>query len=278
MTMAGEDWSGRVGQSWATQWERTDRTFAPLTERLVATAVAQFPVGSDRQMRALDIGCGAGETALALADARPDIDVTGLDLSEDLVAVAQSRAEGRFNCRFVAGDASAWTGETPFDAALSRHGVMFFADPVAAFTHLRELMAPGAPLVFSCFRDRALNPWSSIALSLLPTPPPPSDPHAPGPFAFADPARVAAILEAAGWRDVEPTEVDYRYVAGAGDDPVEDAISLFSRIGPAAPLIAALSDEERAAFKVRFAEVLSSHARNGEVGFPAAAWLWQARA
>lgn len=252
MTMAGEDWSGRVGQSWATQWERTDRTFAPLTEQLVATAVARFPVGSDRQMRALDIGCGAGETAFALADARPDIDVTGLDLSEDLVAVAETRREGRINCRFVAGDASSWQSGMAFDAALSRHGVMFFADPVAAFAHLRELMIPGAPLVFSCFRDRSLNPWAGIALGLLPMAPP-SDPQAPGPFAFADPARVAAILEGAGWHDVEPAEVDYRYVAGAGDDPVADAISLFSRIGPAAPLIAALADEERAAFKVRFA-------------------------
>ncbi len=278
MTMAGEDWSGRVGQSWATAWERTDRTFAPLTEKLVATAVAQFPAGSDRQVRALDIGCGAGEISLALADARPDIDVTGLDLSEDLVATAGTRLEGRFNCSFVQGDASAWQGEALFDAALSRHGVMFFDDPVAAFTHLRALMTPGAPLVFSCFRDRSQNPWSSVALALLPSPPPAADPHAPGPFAFADPARVAAILEGAGWRDVEPVEFDYRYVAGVGEDPVAEAIVLFSRIGPAAPLIAALSDDERAAFKVRFAEVLAGHIEGDTVGFPAAAWIWQARA
>lgn len=278
MTMAGEDWSGRVGRNWAAQWERTDRTFAPLTERLVATAVAQFPLGSQRQMRVLDVGCGAGETAIALADARPDIDVTGLDLSADLVAVAETRREGRVNCRFVAGDASSWQGDMAFDAALSRHGVMFFADPVAAFTHLRGLMMPGAPLVFSCFRDRSLNPWAGIALGLLPAPPPPSDPHAPGPFAFADPARVAAILEGAGWRDVEPVEVDYRYVAGAGDDPVREAMALFARIGPAAPLIAALGGDDRAAFDARFAEVLFDHVDGGEVSLPAAAWLWHARA
>lgn len=277
MTHTGDDWRGRVGHSWATEWQRTDRSFAELTARLVATAVMQFPVGAGRQLRVLDIGCGAGETALALADARRDLDVTGLDLSEELVAVAQTRLDGRVNCRFVQGDATTWQGDAPFDAALSRHGVMFFPDPVAAFTHLRALMAPGAPLMFSCFRDRAENKWASEASRMLATPPP-ADPHAPGPFAFADRDRVTSILTSSGWNDVHATPVDFRYVAGAGDDPVQDALSFFSRIGAAAPLIAALPEEERRAFKARFADVLANHVVGGVVCFPAAAWIWEARA
>lgn len=277
MTHSGDDWAGRVGHSWATEWERTDRSFAELTARLVAMAVAEFPVGSDRQMRVLDIGCGAGETALTLADTRHDLDITGLDLSEELVAVARTRLDGRVNCRFVQGDASRWQGDAPFDAALSRHGVMFFADPVAAFTHLRTQMAPGAPLIFSCFRDRAENTWASEASRMLGAPPP-ADVHAPGPFAFADRDRVTAILTSAGWTDVTATPVDFRYVAGGGDDPVGDALSFFSRIGGAAPLIAALADDERAAFEARFADVLAGHVADGNVGFPAAAWIWQAHA
>lgn len=277
MAHTGDDWAGRVGHSWATEWQRTDRSFAELTARLISTAVAQFPVGSDRQQRVLDIGCGAGETTLALADARHDLDVTGLDLSAELVAVAQTRLDGRVNCRFVQGDARQWLGDGPFDAALSRHGVMFFADPVAAFTHLRTQMAHGAPLIFSCFRDRAENTWAIEASRMLGELPP-TDPHAPGPFAFADRDRVTSILTSAGWDDVTATPVDFRYVAGAGDDPVQDALSFFSRIGAAAPLIVALPDDDRAAFKARFADILAHHVEDGRVGFSAAAWLWQARA
>ncbi|MEP6785179.1 MAG: class I SAM-dependent methyltransferase [Sphingomonadales bacterium] len=277
MDFSGDDWRGRVGKGWATEWERTDRSFAGLTGQLVDAAIAALPTGSGDRLHFLDIGCGAGETTIALADARPNADATGLDLSADLVAVAQDRASGRINCHFVEGDATAWRGDVPFDAALSRHGVMFFSDPVAAFAHLRSLMKPGAPLVFSCFRDRSENLWASEATRLLNTPPP-TDPDAPGPFAFANVARVTSIMNLAGWHDIRPTPVDFAYVAGAGEDPVADALSYFSRIGPAAPLIAAMPDQERTVFRTRFAEVLAAQVKDGVVSFPAAAWIWQAQA
>ena len=70
------DWKGRVGQKWAAEWRRTDRSFAGLTERLLARA-------GDRPItRAFDIGCGAGEVSLVLARAHPDSEVMGLDISE----------------------------------------------------------------------------------------------------------------------------------------------------------------------------------------------------
>jgi SAM-dependent methyltransferase len=276
--LAGDEWRGRVGGSWAAEWVRTDRSFAGLTAQLVdAIGNALPPLAGTARRSVLDIGCGAGETTLRLARARPDLDVTGLDLSDDLVAVARERAEGQTNLSFAAGDAGRWQGPPPFDAALSRHGVMFFDDPVAAFTHLRGLMAPGAPLAFTCFAACAANLWASEVAELIGAPPP-ADLHAPGPFAFADADRVHGVLDASGWHDATPERVDYRYVAGSGDDPVADALDFFMRIGPAARLIATLDPSVLQALRPRLIAWLETHVEDGEVRFPASAWLWRATA
>lgn len=280
--LAGDEWRGRVGSSWAAEWVRTDRSFVGLTDHLVEAVSAALPLLAEPKQRAvLDIGCGAGETALKLAVRRADFDVTGLDLSDDLVAVARQRGEGQSNLGFVAGDAGAWRGSGhgsgSFDAALSRHGVMFFDDPVAAFVHLRRLMTPGAPLAFTCFAAREANPWASEVAELIGAPPP-ADPHAPGPFAFADANRVHDILAASGWRDARPERIDYRYVAGGGGAPVADALDFFMRIGPAARTIATLEPSMVAALRPRLTVWLDAHVEDSEVRFPAAAWLWRATA
>ena len=137
MTDASE-WRGRVGEAWAEEWRRTDRSLAPVQAALLDTLVPRLCASAE----VLDIGCGAGSTSLALADARPDARVTGLDLSEALVAAARERAAGRAG--FEVGDASTWTRPDArrFDALVSRHGVMFFDDPAAAFAHLADIAAP----------------------------------------------------------------------------------------------------------------------------------------
>jgi len=107
MTDASE-WRGRVGANWAEQWRRTDRSFAPLTERLLQRG-REFAFGS-----ALDIGCGAGELSLALARGRPQCRVIGVDISPQLVATAQERGANLANASFEVGDAAAWRPEPGF--------------------------------------------------------------------------------------------------------------------------------------------------------------------
>src|SRR5436190_19706911 len=125
MMLAATEWQGKTGEAWAEEWRRTDRTLAPLNDALVARAL---PVAG---RRILDIGCGAGATSFALADALPQAEVTGLDLSAALVAAAQGRIGDRPNVRFVEGDASRCTPDGgAFDLLVSRHGVMFFEDAV----------------------------------------------------------------------------------------------------------------------------------------------------
>ena len=155
MTEAYE-WRGEIGDVWAEEWRRTDRTLAPVNDALVAAAAAE--AGRFERRRILDVGCGAGATSLALAAALADAEITGIDLSDALVAAARERAgEGAERLRFEVADAAGLGARrrAGFDLIVSRHGVMFFDDPVAAFAHLRALAGAGARLVFSCFRDRA---------------------------------------------------------------------------------------------------------------------------
>ena len=261
------EWQGGVGRTWADEWRRTDRSFAALTRSLLAS-IAALP-GRD----IVDIGCGAGEVSLALAQARPDSRVLGIDISADLVAAATIRAAGRPNCAFALADAATWQPDRGApDLYVSRHGVMFFADPVAAFAHLARVAQANARLCFSCFRGADENPWASGATQLLPNVEP-GDPSAPGPFAFADPDRVRGILSRAGWDEIAFEPVDFRYVAGAGDDPVADALAYFSRIGPAARAMRTLPEAQRIGFRERLERFVAAHRVGDEVLFDAAAWI-----
>lgn len=268
MKVPGSEWQGRTGESWATEWRRTDRSFAAITERLLQ-AFRDIPA-----REVLDVGCGAGELSLAVARARPDAQVTGVDISPALVETARERAAHLPNARFFLADAAVWrpSGARP-DLVVSRHGVMFFDDPVAAFANLAGGAAPGCRLAFSCFRAPGLNPFFTDVGRLLPPPAIPADPHAPGPFAFADPARVEAILAQAGWHDIACEPFDCAMVVGAGDYPVEDAMAYFHTIGPAGRARADLPETEYAVFRERLRALVESRRDGGIVAFGAAIWI-----
>ena len=272
----GAEWQGPVGDVWAREWRRTDRSFSGVAAPLNAAILAVAPDSG----RAVDIGCGAGETSVAIGGARPALAITGIDICPALVGVARDRAAGLDNCDFAVGDATEWLrGQPPQDLLFSRHGVMFFPDPVAGFTALRGAMRPGAPIVFSCFRDAADNGWAAELIAAVTGAPmrlPPG--YAPGPFAFADPDFVTGMLAASGWRDARREAVDFGYIAGEGDDPIADALDFFRVIGPTAPLLRATPPEQRDAVIARFAEVVARHRHDDVVSFPATAWIWTARA
>lgn len=274
--LAATEWEGQTGEAWAAEWRRTDRTLAPLNHALLARALPF------EGRRILDVGCGAGATSFAFADALPGAEVTGLDLSAALVDAARARTEGRANVRFVQGDAALWSPDDGrFEMIVSRHGIMFFADAVAAFTHLHAL-APRGRLLFSCFRAAAENEWMAAMRALiarhapeaLALPEPPA-----GPFAFAEPARIEDILRGAGFAPPVIEPFDFDFIAGAGPDPLADAIAYFRRIGPMARLLAAMESESaKAAFLADLREVAATHLRADGIVFRAAAWLVSSRA
>jgi SAM-dependent methyltransferase len=274
MTSAN-DWSGPVGDVWAEEWQRTDRCLDGLAVHLNASILDMATPG---RATIVDIGCGAGATSIATARALPERQMVGIDISPSLIAIATERARDFTNLSFRCGPAEDHlAGLAPIDLLVSRHGVMFFPDPVAAFSALRRGTVAGAGLVFSCFRAMALNPWATeLVWAAGGNATSPSTGYVPGPFAFADPDVVRAILTEAGWSRIEGRPVDFPYRAGQGIDPVADALGFFQRIGPAAPLLRQAPDEERAAMLGGIEAIIARYRSGDVVDFPAAAWLWSA--
>src|SRR5438309_1620679 len=191
-------WNEAAGPKWVSFQKVIDAQIAPLGER--AMDRASIAPGE----RVIDVGCGCGDTTITLARrVGPAGLVLGIDISAPMLerAAETARAAGLANVRFENADAQTHRlSPGAFDVVYSRFGVMFFADPVAAFTNLRAALRPGGRLAFVCWRSLAENPlftapMAAAAKHLPPLPPP--HPNAPDPFAFADRARVAQILETA---------------------------------------------------------------------------------
>ena len=266
------DWQTRVGDVWAAEHRRTDRSLADLARHLDAAVLAAAPATGT----ALDIGCGAGATSATIAAARPELRITGIDLSEPLIAIAKARVR---TATFHVADAATDPLPGGFDLLYSRHGVMFFADPAAAFTRLRQAANPGAPLVFSCFRDRSRNAFAAALVEQV-TGEALSDPagYARGPFAFANMEFVYDLLTRTGWTAVTAASIDFDYVAGEGEDPVADATSFLTRIGPLSRSISDADPADRDRLLARLSDALARYVLDNRVVLPASAWIWRAQA
>ena len=264
-------WDGDVGRVWTEEQTRLDHWLSAVNAPLFAAAA---PHPGDR---CLDIGCGAGETTLALADlTRPGGHVTDVDISSQLLARARERAGGRTDVAFVEADAQTAAIGANYDLILSRFGVMFFADPIAAFANIRAATRSGGRLAFACWRDSASNPAFSVPMralaGLLPDPGP-VDPYAPGPTALADADRTMRLLVMAGWQRPSATAHDIQMIVGAGDDPVADAVSLFMRVGPAAAAARELGKTARPAIRERLTTALTPFATDRTLQLAGAVWI-----
>lgn len=268
-----EFWNGGGAERWVAFQERIDPCIRPFGEAALATLAELRPLAG---ARVIDVGCGCGDTSLALAErVGRSGSVIGVDVSAPMLARARERGAGLPNLRFAVGDASA-IDVGPADALYSRFGMMFFADPVAAFTHLRRQLVPGAPIAFACWKALAENPWAGVPLRTVaevvgaPPPPPPDE---PGPFAFAAEARVREILERAGFSAVTHLAVHRPFPLG---DSLESALTQVTQMGPASRLLSQASDELRTRASEALRERLAELAPRFELD--AAAWTVCARA
>jgi SAM-dependent methyltransferase len=222
-------WNATAGPIWVAMSDALDSEIRPLG--LAAMTALAPQVGE----RVIDIGCGCGDTTLELARrVGAGGSVLGADISAPMLDVARRRAgeAGLAQASFVQADAQAHAFAGDADAVFSRFGVMFFADPAAAFANIRRGLKPGGRLAFVCWRPLPENPWMTVpfaaAAPLLPAAPPPPDPLAPGPFAFADPVRVRGILVEAGFADIAIDPHDEK--VGWGD--LEQSAQVSLRVGP----------------------------------------------
>ena len=261
----------RVG-AWAAVREPLELQLAPLGRHALA-ALAPLP-----GERVLDIGCGGGETALHLAQAvAPEGAVVGIDLSAAVLAFARRAAEECKGVRFVQADAQVFPFEqASFDAAFSRFGVMFFADPTAAFINIGRSLRPNGRLAFVCWRDLRENQLDFLPLSAASAYLPPQraqDPDAPGPFSFANPDRVRGILEGAGFGEIEIIARDEQ--VGSGD--IDTMLAVCSRVGALGKILRE-NPELRAAALPPVRAALAAHDGPDGVKLNAATWVVTARA
>lgn len=266
-----EGWNGSRGKAWLARHEIVNGQIEPFGRRVMAKLAVR------PGERVFDIGCGCGEPSVELAAAvGSDGRVTGFDISALLLAEARALALRRRldNIAFVEADAQTY-GFAPggADVIFSRFGVMFFADPTAAFRNIRTALRPGGRLGFVCWRTPAENRFITLPLAMAQRfsdqPAPRTDPEAPGPFAFADAERVRAILADAGFAAVAIEPADEAMHGGS----LEDTIALFTRTEIFENILRKADDDTRRAIDVAFREALAPFVTPEGIVTTAGAWI-----
>ena len=210
------EWNGALGRIWVQKRDELDRVVTSFGNAALTAAAAQ------PGEKVIDIGCGCGDTSIEIArTVGATGSVLGVDVSEPMLEVARAQgAKSRFkHLEFRCADASEATLPSTVDLLFSRFGVMFFGQPVPAFGHLRKSLRAGGRCVFVCWRKPRDNAWAmaplAAARAAMGVTPPAADPHAPGPFAFADDDRLRAILTSAGFNAVTLKRFDASIEVGA---------------------------------------------------------------
>ncbi|MEN3976001.1 methyltransferase domain-containing protein [Emcibacter sp. SYSU 3D8] len=250
--------------AWAEVADLLDLQLSPLGLRAIE---ALSPRTGDS---VLDVGCGAGQTVLQLADrVGPGGRVTGVDLAPRLLEVARRRTVGHSQTDFIECDALTLAlPEHSIDCVFSRFGVMAFRDSIAAFSNFRRMLKPTGRLAFVCWRSLDENELDYLPL------------RAAGlearvdltPFSFADSGDIRTVLEAAGFRDGVAEAHDE--MVSSGDMDAMTAVLL--KVGALGRIIRE-NPEMRAAAESRLRAALAERRDPAAVALNAATWIVTAR-
>ena len=262
-----EGWNGVSGAEWVRLHDAYDRMLAPWA-LLLAEAAAIRP-----GEHVLDVGCGNGVTTREAARAAgPDGTATGVDLSAPMLEQARKAAaeEGVANVAFRQGDVQTddlgrpGDGVPGYDVVVSRFGVMFFEDPVAAFTTVRATMARGGRLALVSWAPMGRQQWltETMAAALEHVPPPPlmtgDTGDAPGMFGLSTTERIEAVLGAAGWTGVTVAEHARPMLIGGGGS-LDDTMDYLEHSGPGRALLEGVEPERGARAMAAVREAIEPH-------------------
>ncbi len=223
-----------------------------------------------RSDRVLDIGCGAGQTTRDAARAAATGRAHGIDLSIAMLEIARRRGaeEGLPNATFEVADAQTHGfAEAGFDLCISRFGVMFFADPAAAFTNIAKAVRPGGRFAFMVWQGRDHNEWATAIQAAL-------DPDSTAPvaagkaFSLSDPSVTSGLLEAAGFTAIAFREVNEPVFYGSDPETALATVASFENVAKALNPPAAT-----AGIRARLFDMLEAHQTRHGVQFESRAWM-----
>jgi SAM-dependent methyltransferase len=281
MSFANEE-QAQFWSELAPTWLELQDDLEEVSELPGLLAMDRLPLGPGQAV--VDLGCGGGRTTLELASrVSPGGKAVGVDIAPELVAGGRERAArlGVDNVEFVHADVQAEDlGEAVFDAAFSRFGVMFFADPVVAFANVRRALRPGGVLSFVCWQNVFENEWmlvpgmavASVTGSLPPLP----APGEPGPFSLADPDRVQSVLAGADFDRIDV--MPHADAVVRAEDRIADVARISTRVGAAREALRDADDDTRRRAVEAVEAALRARVENGQVSASRAVWLVTARA
>ncbi len=246
-------WNQIAGPKWVAMQAAMESRLAPVNALLLAQAA---PRPGDR---VLEIGCGTGTTTALLAEAVGSAGhVLAVDVSRPMLDAAAIELAAYSNVTLAEVDAATHPFEPVYDLVVSRFGVMFFEDPVAAFINIRSALKHGGRLCCAAWAPIEQNPHWAVTLAVAIThlgPPKPRRPHAPGPLAFDDAAYVTAVLTQAGFADPAVQPLAF-HLQGEG---LASEADIATKIGPSGALLDEKSADpaQRAALRTAFEQALA---------------------
>lgn len=257
-------------------WSQLAPTWLELEDQLEQVSgppgrLAMDLLGLAPGQRVVDLGCGSGGTTLELASrVGAGGGVLGVDIADEMLERGRERATqlGVTTVEFLNADVQVEDlGTARFDAAYSRFGVMFFDDPIAAFTNVRRALRPEGLLSFVCWQSVFDNDWMLIpgvaVASVTGSLPPMPGPGEPGPFSLADPDRVRSVLGAAGFAAVDVVPHADELVIAEVDIP-EIALSR-ARVGAAREALRDADDQTRQLAVAAIEDAFRARVSDGQV-------------
>jgi SAM-dependent methyltransferase len=260
---ASAEWAAERGEKWRANLSGMEAMLAPVDEPLIKALRLDAPY------RIADIGCGGGGTTLEILRQAPAGSIVrGFDISPALIdtAHARIRSDEREIAFAIADAATAPTPEKPYDRLVSRFGVMFYDDPTAAFGNLVRWLAPGGRFAFAVWGPQAENPWNTnireVIAEIIDAPP--SDPEAPGPFRYAAADKLIALLDHAGFNNLDFHDWRGALLIGGGL-PAAEAANFAIASSSSGELLAEAGKEAIDEARRSLTERFSNYEKNGVV-------------
>jgi ubiquinone/menaquinone biosynthesis C-methylase UbiE len=272
-----EAWNGPEAAHFVDHADRYDRQLEPFTQALLERAVPD----ADRVV--LDVGCGSGATTLAAAASAER--VVGVDLSRPLVELARRRAQTAMitNAEFVIADAQTHDFDAgTFDRLISQFGLMFFDDPVRAFTNIRRALSAGGRAAFVSWQNLQANEWLMLIADAVSRhaelPEFGGQARGPGMFALSEPDDITALLGAAGFDRVTCDSYTPTIVVGGGGS-LDDSIDFLFDDPMSRGLLGLVDPSARDdVLRTVHAELVDRYQQGVGIRLGAAAWVVTAQA